>query len=76
MEPAGEAGQNLAKLESQVNALRDQLARLEAERDGLIKAAQEREQIVGSENGEAPHGRKRVINWKWIQEATKFFGLF
>lgn len=64
MEDKEEAGQEmLDQLQSEVDELRGQLAELQQEKEALMKQTRSLED-------------RQVINWKWIQEATKFSGLF
>lgn len=57
-----EAGQDeLKQLQSEVDELRGLLAKLDMERETLMKQARILED-------------RQVTNWKWIQDATKFSG--
>jgi DNA repair exonuclease SbcCD ATPase subunit len=53
----------LEQLQSEVKELRGQLAELETEKEALMKKTRSLED-------------QQVKNWKWIQDATKFSGLF
>ena len=53
----------LEQLQSEVKELRGQLAELETEKEALMKKTRSLED-------------QQVKNWKWIQDVTKFSGLF
>ena len=53
----------LEQVQSEVDELRKQLAEMESEKEALMK----RTRIVED---------RQVRNWKWIQDATKFSGIF
>ena len=65
--------EGLIELEADVEELREQLKELELEKEKLIKSIHHQQPSVAE--GTSDEARQEFVNWKWIQEATKFSGI-